>query len=151
MALRRLSGSSQESLRRLCRRLSADTLGNLSGNSPEALRKLSGDSQEALRKLSGDSQEALRKISGGSQEALRRLSEAISVPLPSGQPIEERGIWEASGSHPGGIWEASGRHLGGIWEASGRHLGLQAAMARRLQVTKSRCPSQLKCKSSITK
>ena len=40
---------------------------------------------------------------------------------PREELIEERGIWEASGRHPGGIREASGRHLGGIWEASGRH------------------------------
>ena len=77
-ALRRLSGSSQQALRRLSaqeslRKLSGSSQETLSsGISQKALRKLSGDSQEALSKLSGDSQ--LRNLSGNSQEALRRLS-----------------------------------------------------------------------------
>ena len=57
-ALRRLSGSSQQALRRL--------------SAQESLRKLSGSFQETLS--SGISQKALRKLSGDFQEALRRLS-----------------------------------------------------------------------------
>ena len=59
------------------------------------------------------------------------------------------GIWEASGRHLGNIWDASGGK-GGIWEASGRHLGLQAAMElQEAPNHKNRCPSQLKCKTSL--
>ena len=49
------------------------------------------------------------------------------------ETIEERGIWEESGRHPGGIWghlEASGMHLGRIWEASWKRPGAEGGQAR---------------------
>ena len=53
-----------------------------------------------------------------------------------GEIIEQRSIWEASGTH-----------MGGIRDTSGRHLGLQEAMG--FQGHKNRCPSRLECKSDI--
>ena len=69
LAVRRLSGSSQQAFRRLS---AQESLRKLSGSSQETLRKLSASSQETLS--SGISQKALRKLSGDFQEALRRLS-----------------------------------------------------------------------------
>ena len=75
-ALRRLSGSSQQALRRLS---AQESLRKLSGSSQETLS--SGIFQKALRKLSGDSQ--LRNLSESSQEALRRLSGSSQETLSS--------------------------------------------------------------------
>ena len=75
-------------------------------------------------------------------------------------------IWGASGSSLGSIWDwdGFGNHLGVIWESFGNHLGviltsfgchLGARSPRKPQDTpgdpglENRCPSQLKCKSSI--
>ena len=64
--------------------------------------------------------------------------------------IEAKGNWEASGRHLASIWQASARHLAGICEASGRHLGVQEAMGlQEAPSHRKRCPSQLKCESSI--
>ena len=62
-------------------------------------------------------------------------------------------IWEFSGKHLGWFWKSFGSHLEVIWTSFGSDLRARPPRGpRRLQEApnlKNRCPSQLKCKSSI--